>query len=166
MGNDPRRNRRLMIHAAILVWILGPAAGALAQSDTAPGAIGPALSVEEVSACLCLQREIDGLRRETELQGALRQDREAELSQIDQQIEQRRVAMDVNNPEAIAYLQRLVARQQMLRDLLRNEVHLSRQESVERLNARVKSYNEQCTTRPMFKLDVERVQAKLQCPAL
>ncbi|WP_119458425.1 hypothetical protein [Rhodospirillaceae bacterium SYSU D60014] len=162
MGKSLRRSLRSAIYAAVLLSALGHVSAALAQSDES----GPALSAEEVSACLCLQQEIDELRRETELQGALRQERKAELSQIDQQIERNRVVVDVGNPEAVKSLQQLVARQQMLRDLLRNDIRQSQQASIERLNARVATYNEKCTTRPMFKLEVERAQANLQCPAL
>lgn len=161
MNQDRRCGLRVAVRAAIFALGLAPVGtAAFAQS----GAAGTPLSAEEIRACLCLEQAITDLRRETDMQQSLRDERVTELNQVDQEIEQRRVTMDGSDPAAVQEMQHLVARQQMLRDLLHSEVGDAYRDRIKELNSRVALYNEQCTTRPMFKIEVERAKENLQCP--
>ncbi len=160
MSQDRRRGGRAAGRAAIVALGLTLGGGALAQ----PPEVGELLSPEQVRACLCLGQRIDELRQDVALQESLSKEREAELSAIDREIERRRATVNVDGPAAVQELQRLVARQQTLRDLLRTELRGAHRDRVRRLNDRVETFNRLCAGRLTAGFETDRRKANPQCP--
>jgi hypothetical protein len=125
----------------------------------------PALSLEEVRNCMCLEEEMGAQREEMDLRGGILAERQNELQRVGMDIEAKRAAMDPTDEQAIAELKALIDRQQALRDLMRRDIQPSYDSAVQAFNAASTTYNEQCAGRRIYRTDVEKLQGNLQCPA-
>jgi hypothetical protein len=150
---------RALILPGLAAGLVG-IAGSVHAQETAP-----ALSLEEVRNCMCLEQEMTTQRQEMDLRGGILQERENELERVSMDIEVKRAAMNPEDEQAIADLKALIARQEALRELLRRDIKPSHQASVDAFNAASSAYNQQCAGRRIYRTDVEKLQGNLQCPA-
>lgn len=127
--------------------------------------VAPALSLEEVRECLCLEQAMNAYQEEMDLRGGILRERENELERVGMEIEVKRAAMNPEDEQAIAELKELINRQQSLRDLLRRDLIPSYRAALDAFNEAGATYNRQCAGRRIYSTDVEKVQGNLQCPA-
>lgn len=148
---------------ALPILLIGGVVGL--SGTTRAQQVAPALTLEEVRACLCFEQEMAAHQEEMDLRGGILRERENELERVGMEIEVKRAAMDPNDEQAIAELKELINRQQSLRELLRRDLMPSYRAALDAFNAAGAAYNQQCAGRRIYSTDVEKVQANLQCPA-
>ena len=156
---QPLRPVRALLLPVLVCATVGAAPG-VAQE------VAPALSLEEVRTCMCLEEAMAARQQEMDLRGGIFRERESELERIGMEIEVKRAAMDPDDPQAIADLKALIERQQTLRQLMRRDIQPSYRDSLAAFNAVSAAFNEQCAGRRLYKPQVEKLQGNLQCPAL
>ena len=154
---QPMSSVRAFLLPALAAGLFGIAEPAHAQQ--------PALSLEEVRNCMCLEQEMSAQREEMDLRGGILAERQNQLDRVGMDIEAKRAAMDPTDEQAIADLKALIDRQQALRDLMRRDIQPSYESAVQAFNAASGAYNEQCAGRRIYRTDVEKLQGNLQCPA-
>lgn len=149
------------------IFFLCAAAGVLAlttgASPAAAQELEPALTVEELRYCLCLEQEMAEKRAELDLRHGILKERENELERLGMEIEMTRASMDPADAEAGENLKMLIQRQQSLRELLRRDIVQSYQDSVRRYNEALTAYNDTCANRRIYKPDVEKARQNLEC---
>jgi hypothetical protein len=143
---------------------------AVAVAALVPGALPapaqelePALTVEELRYCFCLEQELTQKRAELDLRNGILKERENELERLGMQIEALRASMDPADTQAGEELKALIKRQEALRELLRRDIVQSYQDSVRSYNEGLTAYNETCANRRIYKPDVEKAKQNLQC---
>jgi len=136
------------------------AAGAL--SAAAQG-LEPALTVDEVRYCLCLEQEMAAKRAELDLRHGILKERENELERLSMDIEMLRASMDPADAEAAENLKTMIQRQQDLRALLRRDIVESYQNIVRSYNESLTAYNNTCANRRIYTPHVEEAKQNLQC---
>jgi hypothetical protein len=117
--------------------------------------IGPAMSPDEIAACLCQKQALEQQRASLDAQGTLLQERQLELSNLDTEIKRQSAALSSSDA---------VAQQIALRNLIQLQIRPSYNQQVGALTQVIETYNAQCTTRPRYKLDVDRAEQNLTCP--
>jgi uncharacterized protein YbaP (TraB family) len=133
--------------------------GALAQ------ATGPAMTPDEIAACLCQKQAMDQQRASLDAQGALLQERQLELSNLDTEIKRQAAALSSGDTVGQQVLQDLIGQQIALRNLIQLQIRPAYNRQVGELTQVIQTYNTQCTTRPRYKLDVDQAEQTLSCPA-
>ena len=123
-----------------------------------------AMSPEEIATCLCQKQALEQQRASLDAQGALLQERQLELSNLDTEIKRQSAALSSSDPVGQQMLQDLIAQQIALRNLIQLQIRPSYNQQVGELTRVIETYNAQCTTRPRYKLDVERAEQNLTCP--
>lgn len=149
------------LRATMMVATL--AAGGFAASGATGQELEPALTVDELRYCLCLEQELDQSRAELDLRHGILQERENELQRLGMDIETARQTMDPNDVQAGENLKVLISRQENLRQLLRRDIIRSYQDAVRAYNEALTSYNSTCANRRIYKPDVEKAKQNLQC---
>jgi hypothetical protein len=158
---------RLYAPSALLAAFLLGAGGAgwspavHAQSQ-APA--GPAMSPEEIAACLCQKEVLDQQQSNVDVQGGLLQERQHELNNLDAQIKQQAARTPSTDTVGQQVLQDLIAQQIALRNLIQLQIRPVYTQQLGELRQTIESYNAQCTTRPRYVIDVEKAQQNLACP--
>jgi hypothetical protein len=134
---------------------------AVAQS-TPPA--GPAMTSDEIAACLCQREVLDQQQSNVDVQGGLLQERQQELTNLDTQIKAQAARTPSSDLVGQQVLQDLIGQQIALRNLIQLQIRPGYTQQLNQLRATIESYNAQCTTRPRYVLDVERAQENLVCP--
>jgi len=139
---------------------------AAAASSATPAAgqqLEPALTVDELRYCLCLEQELADGRAELDLRHGILKERENELERLGMDAEAMRASMDPDDVQAAERLKGLISRQETLRQLLRRDIVPAYQESVRSYNEALTAYNATCANRRIYKPDVEKAKQNLQC---
>jgi hypothetical protein len=134
----------------------------MAQTTTANS--GPALSVTELRDCLCMEQQMSTERDDLAMRQDLLNERQQELSNLDQQVMQQRSNLQPQDTVGQQVLKDLMAQQQTLRTMVQNDLRPAYNTKVDEWNALVAKYNSQCADRPRYTMDVKTVQQDLQCP--
>jgi membrane-bound lytic murein transglycosylase B len=161
MAANARVNSKAGFAAAVpMVFLL--AASVLAPR---PAAAQQALTEDQIRVCLCEQQAMTVLRQRVDTAKATYDERTQREQRLSQQIEQMQSSVGPND----------LAAQDQLRELLDLRGRVSRdriqtalpawQQAARNLDAVVQDYNANCL-KPMYKMDVERAQANLSCPAV
>jgi molecular chaperone GrpE (heat shock protein) len=127
---------------------------------------GPPASPEEaqIATCLCLRREIDRLSANLAASRQSYDRTQAELRQLDNQLQQERGTMDVNNPASVSRYRQLLDRRDTLFRQAKGPEFAAFSSSTERYNAAVNDFNARCSGRPQNADVLARVQSSLTCP--
>jgi hypothetical protein len=134
----------------------------MAQSTTATS--GPALSVTELRDCLCMEQQMSTDRDDMAMRQDLLNERQQELSNLDQQVMEQRNNVQPQDTVGQQVLKDLMSQQQTLRTTVQNELRPAYNTKVDEWNALVARYNTQCADRPRYTMDVKTAQQNLQCP--
>ena len=158
--------RLLLPSAAVAALMLGgtgpgwsPSAYAQSQQPA-----GPAMTTDEIAACLCQKEELDRQQSNVDVQGGLLQERQQELNNLDAQIKQQAARTPSTDVVGQQVLQDLIAQQIALRNLIQLQVRPAYNQQLNQLRSTIETYNGQCTTRPRYVIDVEKAQENLVCP--
>jgi len=147
--------------AALVFASPGPAGAdalQLAQSTST------ALSVTEIRECLCIEQQMGTDRENLDLRQDMLNERQQELANIDQQVQDQRSTVSPDDTIGQQMLKDLLAQQQSLRDLVQNNLRPAYNTGVNELNTLVAKYNSQCVNRQRYTMDVKTAQQDLQCP--
>ena len=154
---------RLLVPSVLLIAAaLGSWSPRAAAQSTPPA--GPAMTPDEIAACLCQKETLDAQQSNTDVQGGLLQERQQELTNLDTQIKAQAARTPSSDLVGQQVLQDLIAQQIALRNLIQLQIRPGYTQQLNQLRATIESYNAQCTTRPRYVLDVERAQENLVCP--
>jgi hypothetical protein len=134
-----------------------------AEAQSQPPA-GPAMTPDEIAACLCQKEVMDQQQSNLDVQGGLLQERQQELTNLDAQIKQQAVRTPSSDLVGQQVLQDLIAQQIALRNLIQLQIRPAYTQQLNQLRQTIEGYNAQCTSRPRYVLDVERAQQNLVCP--
>ena len=134
-----------------------------AAAQTTPPA-GPAMTPDEIAACLCQKEILETQQSNAEVQGGLLQERQQELTNLDTQIKAQAARTPSSDTVGQQVLQDLIAQQIALRNLIQLQIRPAYTQQLNQLRTTIETYNAQCTTRPRYVLDVEKAQQNLVCP--
>ena len=151
----------LLIAIALAIVLGGSSLPATAQS-TPPA--GPAMTPDEIAACLCQKEALDQQQSNAEVQGGLLQERQQELTNLDTQIKAQAARTPSSDQVGQQVLQDLIGQQIALRNLIQLQIRPAYTQQLNQLRATIETYNAQCTSRPRYVLDVEKAQQNLVCP--
>ena len=155
---------RLFFPTALLVAIALAGWSWRAAAQSTPPA-GPAMTPDEIAACLCQKEALDAQQSNLDVQGGLLQERQQELTNLDTQIKAQAARTPSSDTVGQQVLQDLIAQQIALRNLIQLQIRPAYNQQVGELTQVIETYNAQCTTRPRYKLDVDRAEQTLSCPA-
>jgi hypothetical protein len=122
---------------------VGLAAACLFAVGAAPPALAQSAS-ERVRECTCLKLGIEEGRREIDLQGAMIDERQAELDDLLRQIETLRPRINPEDLAAVESFKRLLERQQALRGFLQRELRPAQSARIGSFNEAVAFFNGNC----------------------
>jgi hypothetical protein len=125
---------------------------------------GPAMTPDEIAACLCQKQALDQQQSNVDVQGGLLQERQKELNNLDAEIKRQATSLSPNDTVGQQLLQQLIGQQIALRNLIQLQIRPAYNQQANQLRDMVGTYNTQCTERPRYVLDVEKAQQNLQCP--
>jgi hypothetical protein len=158
---------RLLISSVVLAVLVlggdGTGWSTRAEAQSQPPA-GPAMTPEEIAACLCQKETLDQQQSNLDVQGGLLQERQNELTNLDAQIKQQAARTPSGDAVGQQMLQDLIAQQIALRNLIQLQIRPAYNQQVNQLRQTVETYNAECTARPRYVLDVEKAQQNLVCP--
>jgi hypothetical protein len=125
---------------------------------------GPALTTEEIRACLCQKQAIDRQQDMVDTQGVLLEERQQELTSLDAEIKRQAATLPAEDVVGQQVLQDLIHQQMALRNLIQLEIRPAQIRSISALRDAVNAYNAQCTARPRYALDSQEAEKNLVCP--
>lgn len=149
---------RALLPAALALGLCAAAVPAGADQ------IAPALSLDEVRICVCLEQALKSRQAEMELRQGILRERENELERLGMEIQVRRASMNPEDQQAIDELKARIDQQNSLRLLMSRDIVPSYQGSVSAYNRTAAAYNESCANRRIYTPDVDKVKQNLQCP--
>ena len=153
---------RLLVPSFLAAGLaLGVTSAQAQQSQPA----GPAMTSDEIAACLCQKQVLDQQQSNVDVQGGLLQERQQELNNLDAEIKRQAAGLSSNDAVGQQVLQDLIGQQIALRNLIQLQIRPDYNKQVNALRQSIETYNAQCTTRPRYVLDVERAEQNLSCPA-
>ena len=155
-------NRLLLSTVLLVAIVLGGWLPRAAAQSTPPA--GPAMTADEIAACLCQRELLDAQQSNADVQGGLLQERQQELTNLDTQIKAQAARTPSSDLVGQQVLQDLIAQQIALRNLIQLQIRPAYTQQLNQLRATIETYNAQCTTRPRYVLDVEKAQENLVCP--
>jgi len=156
---------RLLFPSALIAMLVlgGDGTGwpprALAQSQA-----GPAMTPDEIAACLCQKDILEQQQSNVDIQGGLLQERQQELTNLNAEIKRQAAGLSSTDVVGHALLQDLINQQIALRNVIQLQIRPAYNQQVNQLRQTIESYNAQCTARPRYVLDVEQAQQNLICP--
>ena len=154
---------RLLFSSALLVAIaLGSWSPRAAAQSTPPA--GPAMTADEIAACLCQKEVLDTQQSNVDVQGGLLQERQQELTNLDTQIKAQAARTPSSDQVGQQVLQDLIGQQIALRNLIQLQIRPAYTQQLNQLRTTIETYNAQCTARPRYVLDVEKAEQNLVCP--
>lgn len=158
---------RLLLPSALaaILMLMGEGTGwsPSAQAQSQPPA-GPAMTPDEIAACLCQKDVLDQQQSNADIQGGLLQERQQELTNLDTQIKAQAARTPSSDLVGQQVLQDLIGQQIALRNLIQLQIRPTYNQQVNQLRQTIEGYNVQCTTRPRYVLDVEKAEQNLACP--
>lgn len=158
---------RLLVPSLLLAVLAlggkGPAWFPAAHAQSQPPA-GPAMTPEEIAACLCQKEVLDQQQSNVDVQGGLLQERQQELNNLDAQIKQQAARTPSTDLVGQQVLQDLIAQQIALRNLIQLQIRPAYNQQLNQLRQTIETYNTQCTMRPRYVIDVEKAEENLACP--
>lgn len=154
--------RPLFSTALLVALALGSWSPRAAAQSTPPA--GPAMTPDEIAACLCQKETLDQQQSNADVQGGLLQERQQELTNLDTQIKAQAARTPSSDTVGQQVLQDLIAQQIALRNLIQLQIRPAYTQQLNQLRTTIETYNAQCTTRPRYVLDVEKAQQNLVCP--
>jgi len=134
-----------------------------AQAQSQPPA-GPAMTSDEIAACLCQKEVMEQQQSNVDVQGGLLQERQQELTNLDAQIKQQAMRTPSSDLVGQQVLQDLIGQQIALRNLIQLQIRPAYTQQLNQLRETVEGYNAQCTARPRYVIDVEKAEQNLVCP--
>lgn len=125
---------------------------------------GPALTVDQIRACVC-EKEMIGLLREklADSQSAY-EDRNAQIQHLTQQINQMQATADPADASAQDQLSELMNLRARVEQQLNETALPALQKSTRDFNNEVADYNSKCANRPMYDADQAAANTNLVCP--
>lgn len=117
----------------------------------------------EISACLCLEREISRTEIEYRQVKARFDQRDSEAKTLAGDLERLRVATDTNDERAVDVFRQLLVRLQSVEGE-RDQLIPAYQAAAQRHNAKVRRFSSQCTGKWYDGAVLPQVQATLICP--
>lgn len=151
--------------------VAGPAALlSLGVLLSAPGVASaqapPPAEAERMHACICLKQAMRAMRStmtaKTRALAAVR----AELAGLDAQLARARPRVDPDNPQSVARYKALLERRDAVFQRSTGPIVGDAQNSVERFDATVGRYNEECAHRPYYPALDAQIRANLSCPPI
>ena len=134
-----------------------------AAAQSTPPA-GPAMTADEIAACLCQKQTLDQQQSNLDVQGGLLQERQQELTNLDTQIRSQAARTPSSDTVGQQVLQDMIAQQIALRNLIQLQIRPAYTQQLSQLRTTIETYNAQCTARPRYVLDVEKAEQNLVCP--
>jgi parvulin-like peptidyl-prolyl isomerase len=154
---------RLLFPTVLLAAIaLGSWSPPAAAQSTPPA--GPAMTSDEIAACLCQREVLDSQQSNVDVQGGLLQERQQELTNLDTQIKAQAARTPSSDTVGQQVLQDLIAQQIALRNLIQLQIRPAYTQQLNQLRTTIETYNAQCTGRPRYVLDIEKAEQNLVCP--
>ncbi|HET6621725.1 MAG TPA: hypothetical protein VFG64_17440 [Dongiaceae bacterium] len=143
----------------------GDGAGRLSRAEAQSQIpAGPAMTPDEIAACLCQKDALDKQQSNVDVQNGLLQERQNELNNLDAEIKRQATSLSSSDTVGQQLLQELIGQQIALRNLIQLQIRPAYNQQANKLREMVGTYNTQCTARPRYVLDVEKAQQNLQCP--
>jgi hypothetical protein len=140
----------------------------LAQASGTSGgsaASGPAMTVDEIRDCLCMEPRLKTDRDEMTIRQNLLGERQQQLAAVDTQLKAQREKLDPNDIVGQQVLKDLIEQQLSLRDLIQSDLRPAYNQAVGAYNELVGTYNAKCAARPRYAIDVNEAEKSLNCPA-
>ena len=134
-----------------------------AAAQSTPPA-GPAMTPDEIAACLCQKDVLETQQSNVDVQGGLLQERQQELTNLDTQIKAQAARTPSSDQVGQQVLQDLIGQQIALRNLIQLQIRPAYTQQLNQLRTTIETYNAQCTGRPRYVLDVEKAEQNLVCP--
>lgn len=132
------------------------AAGALAQqAERSPQAI---------EACLCMEQSVAALNAQVQAQSRAYEDKRHAFQALDNQVQQSRSQVNVNNQGDVDSFKRLLERRDEAADALAGPATSNYAEAVARYNEAVASYNGQCAGKAYDPDQLAQIKSSLACP--
>ena len=141
---------------------LAQAAGGTAGGSAASG---PAMTVDEIRDCLCMEPRLKTDKDEMTIRQNLLSERQAQLAAVDTQLKAQREKLDPNDIVGQQVLKDLIEQQLSLRDLIQSDLRPAYNQAVGAYNELVGGYNSKCASRPRYAIDVNEAEKSLSCPA-
>src|SRR5690349_20083580 len=113
---------------------------ALAQSQ--PPA-GPAMTPEEIAACLCQKEVLDQQQSDTDVQNGLLQERQQQLTNLDAQIKQQAERTPSTDVVGQQLLQDMIKQQIALRNLIQLQIRPAYNQQVNQLRQTIETRSEE-----------------------
>src|SRR5262245_57576421 len=154
---------RLLVPSVLLIAVALASWSPRAAAQSTPPA-GPAMTPDEIAACLCQKEAIEAQQSNADVQGGLLQERQQELTNLDTQIKAQAARTPSSDQVGQQVLQDLIAQQIALRNLIQLQIRPAYTLQLNQLRTAIETYNAQCTARPRYVLDVEKAQENLVCP--
>jgi hypothetical protein len=154
----------------LAVLAVAPAAEAQAPPPYPPPppvAVPPPASPEasEIAACLCLNQSVGALSADMSAKRQAYDAARERLTRLDQELEQARAGIDVNNPQSVAEFRQLLERRDGAFRRSTGPVAAAVDSAVSAYNQSINEYNARCANRPRDPRLLAEVQATLSCPA-
>ncbi len=103
-------------------------------------------------------------RDDLDLRQDLLNERQQELANVDQQVQDQRANLVPTDTVGQQVLKDLLGQQQSLRTLVQNDLRPAYNTKVSDLNTLVAKYNAQCVNRQRYATDEQTAKQDLQCP--
>ncbi|HEX6121121.1 MAG TPA: hypothetical protein VFZ03_16860 [Dongiaceae bacterium] len=143
----------------------GDGSGRISRAEAQSQApAGPAMTSDEIAACLCQKEALDQQQSNVDVQNGLLQERQKELNNLDAEIKRQATSLAPNDTVGQQLLQQLIGQQIALRNLIQLQIRPAYNQQANKQRDMIGTYNSQCTTRPRYVLDVEKAKQNLQCP--
>jgi uncharacterized protein (DUF885 family) len=118
----------------------------------------------DIAACLCLKQAVDAIgARMTDRERAYQASRR-EVADLDAQLQNGRMSLNVDNPNATAQFRQLLDQRDAAYRRSSGSLFSQYQNAVGLYNERVNEYNARCADRPRNPALLNQVQATLVCP--
>jgi hypothetical protein len=124
----------------------------------------PALSVNEIRACLCQEQKIAALRGVTADKDADYKDRTSQSKGLTAQINQMTATMNPTDTLAQDQLSELIDLRARVQNQIRDKALPALQQATNALNMEVQKYNSSCANRTIYDTDDVEAHKNLMCP--
>ena len=125
---------------------------------------GPALTVDQIRACICEKETIGLLRGQLADSQSAYDDRNAQIRQLTQKIDQMQETADPADASAQDQLSELMDLRARVEQQLNENALPKLEQSTRDLNNEVADYNSKCANRPMYDADQAAAHTNLVCP--
>lgn len=150
---------------AMSVQLAQSTGGTTGATTGGSAASGPAMTVDEIRDCLCMEPRLKSDREEMVTRQKMLGERQQQLATVDEQLKSQRQKLDPNDLVGQQVLKDLIDQQLSLRDLIQSDLRPSYNQAVAVYNELVGTYNGKCASRPRYAIDVNEAEKSLTCPA-